>query len=104
MAVVGLERTFYLVSEETHELELCVNVHSPSIECPIEISFNISIFTSDNTAGNSNRVLVQRNCVYYAARKNILFMTLTPHGSHFHFDIFFLYNGTVFFLSEDVNV
>ena len=54
VAVVGLERTSYQVSEGVNMLELCVIVYSPSIECPIEIPFNVNLFTSDNTAGNYN--------------------------------------------------
>ena len=50
---MGLERTFYQVSEDVEELELCVSVFSPDVQCPIEFAFNISITTNDNTAGAS---------------------------------------------------
>ena len=52
VAVVGLERTFYQVLEDAEELQLCVNIHSPDIECPIAFAFNMTISTSDNTAGS----------------------------------------------------
>ena len=51
MAVVGLERTFYSATEGVQELELCVTVHRPSIKCPIAFLFDITIFSSDDTAG-----------------------------------------------------
>ena len=52
MAVVGLERTFYQVSEGVEAFELCVTVLSPNVECPIEFAFNVSLSTTDNTAGD----------------------------------------------------
>ena len=51
VAVVGLERTFYLATEGVQELELCVTVHRPRIKCPIAFPFDISLFSSDNTTG-----------------------------------------------------
>ena len=40
VAVVGLEQTLYMVSEDVGLVELCVNVSSPIIECPITFSFS----------------------------------------------------------------
>ena len=51
MAVVGLERVLYQVREDVEVLQLCVSILSPVTECPIAFSFNVSISTSDNTAG-----------------------------------------------------
>ena len=50
-AVVGLENTFYEVSEDAGSVEVCAIVYSPSIDCPIVFPFNISLSTINNTAG-----------------------------------------------------
>ena len=50
-AVVGLEKTSYSVSENVGLVETCVIVYSPTIDCPIEFPFDVSLSTSDNTAG-----------------------------------------------------
>ena len=50
-AVVGLERTLYSVSEDVGVVEVCAIVYSPIIDCPIAFSFNVSLSTSDSTAG-----------------------------------------------------
>ena len=50
-AVVGLERTFYNVSEYMGIVEVCTIVYSPTITCPIAFPFDVSLSTSDNTAG-----------------------------------------------------
>ena len=50
-ARVGLERTFYNVSEGVGVVELCAVVYEPNITCPIEFPFNISLSTADGTAG-----------------------------------------------------
>ena len=52
-AVVGLEQTFYRVSEDVGQVELCVNVSSPNIECPITSFFHVSLSTRSRTAGNA---------------------------------------------------
>ena len=53
MAVVGLERTFYNVSESVGTVEVCAVVLSPdeSIECPVDFPFNLSLSTNRGTAG-----------------------------------------------------
>ena len=52
VAVVGLERTYYEVSEETiGGVEICVRVNSSSVECPIEFPFVIVLTAIDGTAG-----------------------------------------------------
>ena len=51
MAVVGLEQTFFWVSEEEGLVELCVNVSFPDTECPIKFTFNLNIATRDGSAG-----------------------------------------------------
>ena len=52
VAVVGLERTYYPVSEDTiHGIEICVTVNSSSVECPIEFPFAVNLTAVDGTAG-----------------------------------------------------
>ena len=51
VAVVGLEQTFFSVSENVGVVELCARVFEPDIDCPIEFPFNVSLSTSDDTAG-----------------------------------------------------
>ena len=50
-AVVGLERTSYNVSETVGVVEVCAIVYSPTIVCPFNFSFDVSLSTSNNTAG-----------------------------------------------------
>ena len=50
-AVVGLEKTFYQVSEDVGVVEVCVIVYSPTIVCPIEFPFNVTLNTTDGSAG-----------------------------------------------------
>ena len=50
-AVVGLERTFYQVSEDVGVVEVCVIVYSPTDECPIEFPFNVTLNTTDCSTG-----------------------------------------------------
>ena len=50
-AVVGLEWTFYQVSENAGVVEMCAIVYSPTIDCPITFPFNVSLSTSVDSAG-----------------------------------------------------
>ena len=51
VAVVGLEKTFYQVSEDVGVVEVCAIVYSPTIVCPIEFPFNVALNTTDGSAG-----------------------------------------------------
>ena len=51
-AVVGLETTFYQVSEDVGVVEVCAVVRNPTILCPIAFPFNVNFSTVDKTAGN----------------------------------------------------
>ena len=52
VAVVGLEKTYYTLSEKTiGELEICVTLNSYSVECPIEFPFAVILTAVDGTAG-----------------------------------------------------
>ena len=50
-AVVGLERTFYQVSEDVGVVEVCAIVYSPNITCPIAFPFDVRLRTLDGSAG-----------------------------------------------------
>ena len=49
-AVVGLEQTFFRVSEGIGVVEICANVSFPDVECPIKFPFKVNLSTSDGTA------------------------------------------------------
>ena len=49
--MVGLEKTIYNVSESVGVVEVCAIVYSPTIDCPIAFPFDVSLSTSDDTAG-----------------------------------------------------
>ena len=51
VAVVGLERTQYRVSEDVGVVKVCAMVITPNIYCPVEFSFTVSISTEDKSAG-----------------------------------------------------
>ena len=57
--MVGLDKTFYSVSEDVGVVEVCANVYSPIIDCPIAFPFDVRLSTSDGSAGN---VLVDSMC------------------------------------------
>ena len=48
---MGLEKTFYQVSEDVGVVEVCAIVYSPTIFCPISFPFNVSLSTGDDSAG-----------------------------------------------------
>ena len=50
VAVVGLEQTFFRVSENVSLVELCANVSSPVVDCPIKFPFEVNLSTRDGTA------------------------------------------------------
>ena len=56
-AVVGLEQTFFRVSEDVGVVELCAVVYTPIIECPIEFPFDVRLSTRDDTAGMSMQIV-----------------------------------------------
>ena len=55
VAVVGLERTFYQVSDGEGAVEVCAIVRDPAaIMCPIAFPFTIGFSTANGTAGNTS--------------------------------------------------
>ena len=49
--MVGLERTFYQVSEDVGVVEVCAIVYSPEGDCPIEFLFTVRLTTTNDSAG-----------------------------------------------------
>ena len=58
VAVVGLEETFYRVSEGVGFVEVCAIVYSPNgnLECPIDFAFGVHFSASDGSAGKDDLV------------------------------------------------
>ena len=55
MAVVGLEPTFYRVSEGGGFVEVCAVVYHPYVlECPTDFAFDVDFSTSDGSAGSDS--------------------------------------------------
>ena len=50
VAVVGLEQTFFRVSEGVGLVELCAIVSFPDVECPIHFPFKVNLSNRDGTA------------------------------------------------------
>ena len=55
--MVGLERTFYQVSEDVGVVEVCAIVYSPVINCPIIFPFDVILRTLDGSAGKKSVVI-----------------------------------------------
>ena len=52
MVVVGLNKTYYLVTEDTiGGIEICVTVKGSSVGCPTEFPFSVNLTAIDGTAG-----------------------------------------------------
>ena len=51
MAIVGLEESFYQVSENMGVVTVCTVVNSTGISCPIDYSFEVELSTKDGSAG-----------------------------------------------------
>ena len=50
-AVVGLERTMYMVEETVGVIQVCAVVSEPDNDCPVSFPFDVSLSTMDDTAG-----------------------------------------------------
>ena len=53
VAVVGLEQTFYNVSEDVGIVEVCAVVYEPVRDCPISFPFELFLSTEDGSAGRT---------------------------------------------------
>ena len=51
MAIVGLEESFYQVSENMGVVTVCTVVNSTGISCPIDYLFEVKLSTKDGSAG-----------------------------------------------------
>ena len=60
VAVVGLERTYYNVSESVGVVEVCAVVYQPTGVCPIQFPFDVTLSTRDGSAGSVN-IIVRYN-------------------------------------------
>ena len=49
--MIGLEQTFFTVSEDIGVAEICAVVFLPDITCPVEFPFEILLQTASRTAG-----------------------------------------------------
>ena len=60
VAVVGLERTFYSVSEGDPVVTVCAVVYMPdtTVSCPISFPFSVALSTDDITARNLSVYIV----------------------------------------------
>ena len=54
VAVVGLDRPVYNVSESVDFVEICIIVTSPVTSCPIPDPFTVTLSSSDDSAGTSS--------------------------------------------------
>ena len=51
VAKVGLDSTSYVVLLSEGVVEICANIFTPNIECPIEFPFEIRLLSSETKAG-----------------------------------------------------
>ena len=49
--MIGLEETFYQVTENNGVVEVCAIVHSPVGICPIAFPFDVKLRTTNGSAG-----------------------------------------------------
>ena len=71
-AVVSLEMTSYEVMENVGVVEVCatVSVSNGNITCPIDLPFNVSLSTADDSAGNIDcHNLYCYLCIFHASKK-----------------------------------
>ena len=70
-ATVGFEKTFYQVNESSGTVEICAVVYEPDIDCPIQIDFNVTFETGNETKGTG----------MYVHAYNIIHMVTIMHWS-----------------------
>ena len=69
MAVVGLERTFYQVSEDVGVVEVCAIVYSPTIDCPIAFPLDVCLSTENGSAGMTTTLLSTFTWTLYSSNR-----------------------------------
>ena len=55
-AVVGFERSV-IGGEDQGMVQVCVNIFTPNVSCPVAFPFELIITTSDGTAGKHQQIL-----------------------------------------------
>ena len=65
VAVVGLDRTLYQVSEDVGVVEVCAIVYSPMGDCPVEFPFGVRLRTLNGSAGKK---IVRHVCICFTVR------------------------------------
>ena len=56
---MGLEKTFYNVTEDVGVVEVCAIVYSPTIDCPINFTFAVRLSARDGSAGIVTKMYLQ---------------------------------------------
>ena len=74
--MVGLEQTFYNVSESVQTVEVCAIVYSPEIACPIGFPFIVSLVARDGTASRLNSTTSRQNSEKYCTSVHYKLVTL----------------------------
>ena len=65
-AVIGLEREHCEVPENEGEMEVCVVIFEPDLDCPIVFPFEMIFYTTPGTAGIVTlRCWVISTCILY---------------------------------------
>ena len=63
-AVIGLEREVCVVDEDVGEMEVCVVVFRPQLDCPIAFPFDVVFYTTPDTASKFIIYFASVLCVY----------------------------------------
>ena len=58
MAIVGLEESFYQISEDVGVVKVCTVVNNASLSCPIDYSFEVELSTKDGSAGKCDIIQI----------------------------------------------
>ena len=67
-AIVGFQVLRYSIEEGPVEIAACIQVHSPSDDCPIDFSFTVTLTTRDGTAGEhavTHITMNESNCFVF---------------------------------------
>ena len=51
VAVVGLEETRVMVSEDVGTVQVCIAIAVPDVDCPIQLPFDVLLSTASRRAG-----------------------------------------------------
>ena len=80
MAVVGLEETFYQISETDGVVVVCVVIYEPDIICLIEFPFDVSLSTTVGFAGKTNNFIFHMDYLNPCGLKRFTHFTSFSHG------------------------